>query len=193
MAVLRAVVVAAAAAASQPAVPLTAVADSEHAEEAVPPYAAFGARAVAVFVDGLLAIGALLPAILVLLAGPSHTVACTVAGVTRPCTQPTAGTLSTSAALFGIGAVAYLLWYCRSAGRGRSVGQRVAAVRIADVRTGGSVGGWRVFGRHAAKLLSAIPLGLGFWWMLWDARRQTWHDKLAATVVVHQGTDAPAS
>lgn len=157
---------------------------SEPADGAVPPYAGFGSRAAAVVFDGLLAVGAALPGLIVLLAGPSHTAGCDVGGTTRPCTQPTGGTLSTAAALLGIGTVAYLLWYCRRAGRAQSVGQRAGAVRILDVRTGTPVGGWRVFGRHVAKILSAIPLGLGFLWMLWDPRRQTWHDKIASTVVV---------
>jgi uncharacterized RDD family membrane protein YckC len=32
--------------------------------------------------------------------------------------------------------------------------------------------------------LSALFFGLGVFWMLWDRRRQAWHDKLAKTVVV---------
>jgi hypothetical protein len=32
--------------------------------------------------------------------------------------------------------------------------------------------------------LSLIPAGLGFFWMLFDNNRQTWHDKIAGTIVV---------
>jgi uncharacterized RDD family membrane protein YckC len=32
--------------------------------------------------------------------------------------------------------------------------------------------------------LSLIPLGLGFIWVAFDVRRQSWHDKIAGTVVV---------
>jgi uncharacterized RDD family membrane protein YckC len=138
---------------------------------------------VAVIFDGLLAVGAILPALIVLLAGPSHTAQCDVGGTTRACTQPTGGTFSVVAALLGIGTVGYLLWYCRRAGRTQSVGQRAGAVRVLDVRTGTPVGGWRVFSRHLAKIISALPLFLGFLWLLLDPRRQTWHDKLAGTVV----------
>src|SRR3954452_3316353 len=89
-----------------------AVTGSEPADQAIPPYAGFGARAAAVIFDGFLAIGAILPGLIVLLAGPSHTAQCNVDGTTRPCTQPTGGTLSSAAALLGIGIgiVAYLLW-----------------------------------------------------------------------------------
>ncbi|MFT3852134.1 MAG: RDD family protein [Ilumatobacteraceae bacterium] len=160
------------------------MAGSEHADEAVPPYAGFDHRALAATLDGLLAIAFLLPAVLVLFAGPTHTVACTVDGSTKPCAQPTGGTLSSAAALLGIGTVTSLFWYCRGAGRSQSVGQRVAGVRVVDVGTGRQVGWARIFERHLAKVLSAVPLGLGFWRMLWDSRRQCWHDKLAGTVVV---------
>ena len=75
---------------------------SEPADGAVPPYAWFGPRAVAVIFDGLLAVGAMLPALIVLLAGPSQTAQCDVGGTTRPCTQPTGATFSVFAALLTV-------------------------------------------------------------------------------------------
>ena len=38
--------------------------------------------------------------------------------------------------------------------------------------------------RALAALLSAIPLGLGFWAILWDRDRRSWHDRIAGTDVV---------
>jgi uncharacterized RDD family membrane protein YckC len=38
--------------------------------------------------------------------------------------------------------------------------------------------------RHLASYLSAMALFLGFLWAGWDEEGQTWHDKLAGTVVV---------
>jgi len=32
--------------------------------------------------------------------------------------------------------------------------------------------------------LSAIALGLGFFWIAFDSEKQAWHDKIAGTVVV---------
>ena len=160
------------------------MADAEHIDDAVPNYASFGARTVASFVDVLLAVGAALPAMLVLLFGPTHVTECTIDGTAGTCTQPTPGVLSFAAALLGIGWLGYTVWYCRRAGSTQSVGQRAGALRVADLRTGQPIGGWRIFWRQLAKIVSAIPLGLGFFWMLWDPRRQAWHDKIAATVVV---------
>jgi uncharacterized RDD family membrane protein YckC len=169
------------------------VASSEPADDAVPPYARFGARALAALLDALLAIGAIVPALLVVLLGPTHDVACTADGVATTCTQPTPVTFSVAAALLGIGLVGYTIWWARLAGRAQSVGQRAAGVRIADIDTGAPIGTVRALGRQFAKLLSTIPLGLGFWWMLGDDRRQTWHDTLAETVVVRTGQPEPGA
>ena len=39
--------------------------------------------------------------------------------------------------------------------------------------------------RFFAAILSWLPLGLGFFWQLWDADRLTWHDRLSKTRIVH--------
>jgi uncharacterized RDD family membrane protein YckC len=41
-----------------------------------------------------------------------------------------------------------------------------------------------LIGRYFAYYLSTILLGLGFLWIIWDPKKQGWHDKLAGTVVV---------
>jgi uncharacterized RDD family membrane protein YckC len=46
--------------------------------------------------------------------------------------------------------------------------------------------------RYIGKFVSSIPLLLGYLWMLWDPRRQTWHDKFAATYVVRVPREGPA-
>ena len=46
------------------------------------------------------------------------------------------------------------------------------------------VGPGRAIGRYFAKFLSGLVIGLGYFWMLWDPKKQTWHDKLVNTVVV---------
>jgi uncharacterized RDD family membrane protein YckC len=39
--------------------------------------------------------------------------------------------------------------------------------------------------RFFAYWISAIPLFLGFLWVLWDPKRQGWHDKIAGTQVLY--------
>ena len=42
------------------------------------------------------------------------------------------------------------------------------------------------------KFLSGLVLCLGYLWMLWDAERQCWHDKLVGTRVVRVVRAVPA-
>lgn len=67
---------------------------------------------------------------------------------------------------------------------GQTPGKLLMGVRIA--RTDGQpLTIRRALLRYLGYWLSAIPLGLGFLWVLVDDRRQCWHDKLAGTYVVY--------
>lgn len=44
--------------------------------------------------------------------------------------------------------------------------------------------------RGLASIFSAAVIGLGWLWILWDPRRQAWHDKIAKTYVVRVPADA---
>lgn len=66
---------------------------------------------------------------------------------------------------------------------GRSPGKWLMGIRI--VRADGkrlSMG--TALLRYVAYALSGFFFSLGYLWMLWDANRQTWHDKVAKTYVV---------
>lgn len=39
--------------------------------------------------------------------------------------------------------------------------------------------------RFFIAIVSLIPIGLGFLWQLWDKDRQTWHDRIAGTRMMH--------
>lgn len=69
--------------------------------------------------------------------------------------------------------------------RGQTVGKMALGIRVVDANTfQPGIGIGRGVGRYFARILSAIPLGLGYFWMLWDNRKQTWHDKLVSSLVV---------
>ena len=78
--------------------------------------------------------------------------------------------------------VAYYAWLDGT--RGQTVGKMVAGIKVVDADSGGFIGVPRGIGRYFARILSGIVLGLGFLWMLWDERKQCWHDKLVRSVVV---------
>jgi uncharacterized RDD family membrane protein YckC len=39
--------------------------------------------------------------------------------------------------------------------------------------------------RFFAYYISALPIFIGFFWVLWDSKRQGWHDKIAGTQVLY--------
>jgi uncharacterized RDD family membrane protein YckC len=67
---------------------------------------------------------------------------------------------------------------------GQTIGKKALGIRVIDYRTGGPIGFGRAVLRFFARYLSALPCLLGYFWMLWDKERQTWHDKLISDVVV---------
>lgn len=66
---------------------------------------------------------------------------------------------------------------------GQTLGMRAWRIRL--LRATGERLRWRdVFARLAAALLSWLPAGLGYWWLLVDRGRLAWHDRLSRTRVV---------
>ncbi|HWE61258.1 MAG TPA: RDD family protein [Chloroflexota bacterium] len=68
---------------------------------------------------------------------------------------------------------------------GRTLGYRVAGLQL--VKSDGTLPD---FGTSVVRFLGACcslaPFSLGYLWMLWDTDRQTWHDKMAGTMVVRE-------
>ena len=74
--------------------------------------------------------------------------------------------------------------YLEGSPSGQTVGKRAMNIRVIDFSTGEPIGGGRALIRYVGRIISGIPCALGYLWMLWDPEKQTWHDKLATTVVV---------
>jgi uncharacterized RDD family membrane protein YckC len=74
--------------------------------------------------------------------------------------------------------------YMEGRPQGQTLGKMALGIRVYDFARGGPIGYGRAFIRQLAQILSAIPLCLGYLWMLWDGEKQTWHDKIAGSVVV---------
>ena len=53
-----------------------------------------------------------------------------------------------------------------------------------DCAAGTPIGPGRAIGRYFAKILSGSACLLGYFWMLWDPNKQTWHDKMVSSYVV---------
>jgi len=65
-------------------------------------------------------------------------------------------------------------------------GKLILGCYVVDADTGQAVTWLQAGVRYLAYFVSLLPLGLGFLWILWDKRKQGFHDKLARTVVVNQ-------
>jgi uncharacterized RDD family membrane protein YckC len=66
---------------------------------------------------------------------------------------------------------------------GQTIGKKIMGIKVVTT-SGGSLDLLKAFIRSLSKILSFLPLDLGFLWALWDGQNQTWHDKIAETYVV---------
>jgi len=68
--------------------------------------------------------------------------------------------------------------------QGQTLGKMFGGIRVVGVESN-RIGYRRVLVRVGGYFFSAVPLGLGFFWALLDKQKQTWHDKLAGTLVIN--------
>ena len=78
-------------------------------------------------------------------------------------------------ALYNIGLWTY--W------NGQTVGKKALGIKVVK-EDGTPVDLVTAIIRYVGYIVSAIVLGLGFLWVLFDDKKQGWHDKIAKTVVV---------
>ena len=77
---------------------------------------------------------------------------------------------------------AYLVGYWTT--RGRTLGMQSWGLQI--ISNDGQIPGIAPATlRFVAAILSWVPLGLGFFWQLWDKDGLTWHDRLSGTRTVY--------
>jgi uncharacterized RDD family membrane protein YckC len=67
---------------------------------------------------------------------------------------------------------------------GQTIGKRCVGVRVVRATNLETPGILLAAIRYIGRIISALFLLLGYFWMLWDSRRQTWHDKLSSTLVI---------
>jgi uncharacterized RDD family membrane protein YckC len=75
-----------------------------------------------------------------------------------------------------------IFWMARQA----TPGKMVIRARIVDAESGGPLTRAQAIKRYLGYYVSLFGLGLGFFAVAWDRRKQGWHDKLAGTVVVRR-------
>jgi uncharacterized RDD family membrane protein YckC len=67
---------------------------------------------------------------------------------------------------------------------GATIGKMALGLRVENENTGENLNVVEAILRElVGKFVSAAVLFLGYFWMLWDPKKQTWHDKIAKSVV----------
>ena len=67
-------------------------------------------------------------------------------------------------------------------------GKLALGCHVLDAKTRKHIRPIQAIVRYLSYLVSLIPLGLGFFWIAWDKRKQGFHDKIADTIVVVDST-----
>ena len=147
-------------------------------------HAGFALRLRAFVVDGLVQLLFLVPFLVLL-------VVSVATGEERACSRgqcrvPAEGVLIVSFLAFFVGLFfGARLLATRLGSTGQTPGCRFAGIRVVDQHTGLPIGTGRALGRLLlAGTISGWFCYLGYLWMLWDGRRQTWHDKIVGSIVV---------
>jgi uncharacterized RDD family membrane protein YckC len=153
-------------------------------------YAGFGARLGAWFLDALI-VGVPTAIVFVIVLSTAFSGCSTTTNsfgrTTLDCGSGEAATIGLFYLLaFVVGLVVAFFYFVRPIAAGRqTVGMKVAHIRIVDADTGGPIGMGRSIGRYLMQqFISGSICWLGYLWMLWDDRNQTWHDKVASSIVV---------
>ncbi len=93
------------------------------------------------------------------------------------------GNTAASSGLQTLLGVLYFCYFWSSYGKGQTIGMRALNLRV--VKTDGSqldlVG---AFLRYIGLIVSIAVIFIGVLWVLFDAQKQGWHDKIAGTYVV---------
>lgn len=166
-------------------------------EGATTGYAGFGSRLVAFIIDGVIVGLFSIPAWVALVAGPTHITDCSIDSsgditgfsdnANGLCEVPTGSTIAIAVILGLVAVIGAFVYYAKLEGgpTGQTVGKRVVRIKVVDATTGGPIGGGRAIGRRLfAGFISGSLCCLGYLWMLWGDRSQTWHDKAVRSVVV---------
>ncbi|MFT7839618.1 RDD family protein [Saccharothrix sp. BKS2] len=85
----------------------------------------------------------------------------------------------------------YNAWYLAGT-TGQSMGKKMAKIKLIKEETGQPIGFGNAFVRHLCHAVDSLPCYAGWFAPLWEAKKQTWADKILGTVVVNvPDTGAP--
>ncbi|MFD0206587.1 MULTISPECIES: RDD family protein [Saccharothrix] len=83
-----------------------------------------------------------------------------------------------------LGFMIYNSWYLAGT-TGQSLGKKVAKIKLIKEETGQPIGFGNAFVRHLCHFVDSLPCYAGWFAPLWEAKKQTWADKILGTIVVN--------
>ena len=148
-----------------------------------PPFASWGTRVGGHIVNSLVGLLFELPAIGAFFVVPKEIQVCTINDEVGLCEVPTGAGWAIIAILGIVGVVAFAVMYSKMiATTGQAWGHRAVGVRIVDAATGGNIGAGKAFLRYfVGSWVNGFFCALGYLWPLWDAKKQTFGDKMFST------------
>jgi uncharacterized RDD family membrane protein YckC len=82
-------------------------------------------------------------------------------------------------------------WCIRQGRTGYTFGKAVVGIKLVGASSGQPIGGLMSFVRQLAHIVDGLVCNLGYLWPLWDAKKQTFADKIMNTLVIVQPQDQP--
>ena len=81
-----------------------------------------------------------------------------------------------------VAGIAYQVYFWTSTGQ--TPGKMAMGLKVVNAETGEllDMGGAAI--RYVGYIVSALPVYLGFLWVIWDPKHEGWHDKIAKTKVI---------
>ena len=103
-----------------------------------------------------------------------------------PAGEPNGGQIALGGLLIAVGFIVVIVLYIRALGTtGQTWGRKIVGIKVIGETTGEPIGFGRALGRQLfASFISSQIFYLGYLWMLWDDKKQTWHDKVVNSIVV---------
>ncbi len=150
-------------------------------------YANFGQRFGALLIDGIIMVLLAVPfALAVVPFWETEWQDCTINGRSARCNNPVDKTIIAMLVLGGLWYLSILLYQLYFvATSGQTPGRKALNIKVVGLRTGLPIGWGRTLGRFLmASFVSGNVCWLGYLWHLWDDQKQTWHDKVADSIVI---------
>ena len=105
-------------------------------------------------------------------------------GTNIHCVSTNGGTAFAGFVVLFAGLILWIVLYIRWWARGQTPGMKAVGNRLVRTGTLQPIGVGRATGRFFASFLSGWFFDLGYFWMIWDKQKRTWHDMMCETIVI---------